>query len=411
MSNISDKKIYTVSQVNLEAQLALEQRFGFIWVEGEVSNFSRPASGHIYFSLKDESSQIRCAFFRNYQTNLKYEFKNGDHVLVKARVSLYTTRGDYQLIIEEVEPAGLGKLQLAFDALKKKLQLEGLFDLKYKKEIPAFPTQIGVITSHTGAALRDILKILRRRCPLIPIIIYPTPVQGEQAANSIIKAIQKANQHNICDILILARGGGSLEDLWCFNEENVARSIFNSKLPIVTGIGHEIDFTIADFVADQRAPTPSAAAELVSPSTEVYLDQLNELFNKFYRVIQTTLQFFKNEVYHLTKRLRSPKQYWMQQSQRLDDLEKRLTFSFKQTLKHQKQRCKELSSALDHLSPLKTLDRGYAIVTDEKNKILRSAKGLKKGDTIQAKLAKGQIKATVTKVNVIPLRARESGKT
>jgi len=390
-----DKKIYTVTQLNLEAQLALEERFGFVWVEGEVSNLSHPSSGHIYFSLKDEMSQIRCAFFRQHQKIFLNEFKNGDRMRVRARLSLYTARGDYQLIVEEMELAGVGKLQLAFERLKKKLEQEGLFDLSHKKPFPIFPKQIGVITSQTGAALQDILKVLRRRAPMIPVIVYPASVQGEQAAAQIIKAIQKANQHQACDVLILARGGGSLEDLWCFNEEKVAREIFNSRIPIVTGIGHEIDFTIADFVADKRAPTPSAAAELISPDKQIYGDQLNELQNKFCHLMQTTLQFFKKELHHLAKRLRHPKQYWLQQSQHLDDLEKRLLFSFQQILRHKKQHCHGLAQAMDHLSPLKTLDRGYAIVTDKNHRILRSTQSLKKGDKIEAKLAKGKLEAEV----------------
>ena len=257
--------IYSVSQLNQEARTLLEEAFPMVWIEGEISNFTRPASGHWYFTLKDAKAQVRCAMFalRNRWVNFKPD--NGLQVLARARISLYEGRGDFQLLIEQLEQAGDGVLQRAFEALKLRLASEGLFDTHIKPTVPNFPHCIGIITSPTGAAIRDVLSVLKRRFPAIPIIIYPTAVQGKEAAAQICAAIAKANQQALCNVILLVRGGGSLEDLWSFNEETVARAICKSLIPIVAGIGHEIDVTIADFAASQRAPTPSAAAEMVSP--------------------------------------------------------------------------------------------------------------------------------------------------
>src|SRR3990167_11367189 len=257
-------EVYTVSRLNNEVKFILEDRFPWVWVEGEISNFAAPHSGHWYFSLKDNTAQVRCAMFRGQQRKLIFTPKDGMHVLINARVSLYENRGEFQLIAESMEERGEGKLRRAFEMLKKKLETAGLFDPLHKKKLPSFPKQIGIITSETGAAIADILTILKRRFPSIPIIVYPTLVQGTLAAPSIVKALKTANRRNECDVIILARGGGSLEDLWAFNEEIVAYAIFESDIPIISGVGHEIDFTIADFVADVRAPTPSAAAEMIT---------------------------------------------------------------------------------------------------------------------------------------------------
>src|SRR5690606_2193067 len=256
---------YTVSALNREARLILERRFVGLWVEGEISDLSRPSSGHLYWTLKDATGQIRCAMFRQQNRPLAFPLANGDQVLVRARVTLYEARGEFQLIVEEVEAAGEGLLRRRFEALKRKLAAEGLFDTARKRPLPRVPRRIGVVTSATGAAIRDVLIALRRRFPAIPVLIYPTPVQGEGAAQEIRRTLELAGRRAECDVLILTRGGGSLEDLWSFNEEIVARAIAASPIPVIVGVGHETDFTIADFVADLRAPTPSQAAELAVP--------------------------------------------------------------------------------------------------------------------------------------------------
>ena len=266
--------IYTITQLNREVSELLEEVFPIIWVEGEISNLAKPTSGHLYFTLKDNNAQVRCAFFRNRHTNLRFDLNNGMKVVAKVNVGLYEGRGEYQLIIEQIEPAGAGALQIAFDTLKQKLATEGLFDKEHKKVPPKYPKTIGIITSSTGAAIRDILSILKRRYPLGDLIIYPVPVQGDGAAAAIAKKIKIAEKRNECDVFILTRGGGSLEDLWAFNEEVVARTIFDIDTPIISGIGHEIDFTIVDFIVDLRAATPSAAAELVSPDIDEVIQKL-----------------------------------------------------------------------------------------------------------------------------------------
>ncbi|MFW5824439.1 MAG: exodeoxyribonuclease VII large subunit, partial [Marinobacter sp.] len=255
----------TVSELARQVRHLLESSFMQVWVEGELSSLSRPSSGHWYFSLKDQRAQVRCAMFRGFNQRVRPLPKEGDQVRIRGRVSLYESRGDFQIIVEHMEPAGLGALQQAFDALKARLQAEGLFAPERKKPLPAMPRHIGVVTSPTGAAIHDILIVLGRRCPGIPVTLYPTPVQGQTATASIVAAIQRAVRHGQADVLIIGRGGGSLEDLWCFNEEAVARAIAACPIPTVSAVGHEVDVTIADFVADLRAPTPSAAAEKISP--------------------------------------------------------------------------------------------------------------------------------------------------
>ena len=280
------RDVYTVSRLNREAKAVLETGFPPIWIEGEISNLSRPASGHVYFSLKDAQAQVRCAFFRQHQRLLGIALKDGLHVLARARVSLYEGRGDYQLIIEYLEEAGEGALRRAFDALKQRLLQEGLFDVAHKKPLPRLPRRLGIITSPSGAVLHDILTTLRRRFPGIAVLVFPVPVQGEGAAEKIAKAIRLAGERGDCDALILARGGGSLEDLWAFNEEIVARAIYACPIPVVSGVGHETDFTIADMVADARAPTPTAAAEMLSPDQQEWLAQ----FARFEARLATGMQ-------------------------------------------------------------------------------------------------------------------------
>jgi exodeoxyribonuclease VII large subunit len=291
------EEIFTISRLNREIRFLIEGTFSYMWVEGEVSNFVSPHSGHWYFSLKDEAAQVRCAMFRPQNRRILLGLKDGMHVLAKVRPSLYEGRGEFQLIVETLEEVGIGKLQKAFEQLKKKLSDKGLFDPIHKKSLPSIPRSIGIVTSPTGAAIRDILHVLKRRYAFAPIIIYPTLVQGDKAAAQIVKAIQLANQRQECEVLVLARGGGSLEDLWPFNEEQVAQAIFASRIPIITGVGHEIDFTIADFVADIRAPTPSAAAELITPDCM-------DLITRFLQTEQRLMHLMKQKLQLTTQQLR-----------------------------------------------------------------------------------------------------------
>lgn len=441
----SPADIYTITRLNREVRLVLEDVFPTIWVQGEISNLAKPASGHLYFTLKDNAAQVRCAMFKNRQSGLRFDPENGMQVLAKANIGLYEGRGEYQLIIESLEPAGAGALQLAFEALKQKLSAEGLFDEKYKKPLPVFPENIGIITSATGAAVRDVLSILKRRYPFGNVIVYPVPVQGKGAAKKIADAIKLADYRNECDVLILARGGGSLEDLWAFNEEIVARSIFDITTPIVSGIGHEIDFTIADFVADQRAATPSAAAELISPDTIEVIAQLKHREEQLIRSQKQTVNNYQRHVEFLSKQLPHPKQRLIELIQRTDEYSIRLKhqvekqFSIKKiSLSEITSRVNELNPAhkvarqiekvsnlqtqfkksinlilekahseistlshmLDTVSPISTLERGYAIVTDTKtNKIVTNTNHLRTGDQLRIRLSKAEIDSTIDKIH------------
>lgn len=440
------EEIYTVSRLNNEVRFLLEDTFPPIWVEGEISNFSAPNSGHWYFSLKDAAAQVSCAMFRSSRLKLNFTPKDGMHVLLKARVSLYENSGRFQLIAEDMEERGEGKLQRAFEILKKKLEAAGLFDNAHKKLLPIFPKQIGVITSATGAAIRDILTVLKRRHPCVSVIIYPTLVQGNTAAAAIVKAIQTANKRKECDVLILSRGGGSLEDLWPFNEESVAQAIFQSQIPIISGIGHEIDFTIADFVADKRAPTPSAAAEIATPAMTELLEQLAKNKQQIVRQIHHKLVGTKQQLMWIQKHLiqQHPKRRLTEKMQRIDFCEltliqlqtrllnalqtkfKNLEFRLQgkipvyqiNTLKHQMElRLQKFNSLiemklknqqtalanvaakLDALSPLATLKRGYSITTDKNQHILRNANEVKCGDEIRVQLTKGFLECHVYKIS------------
>ncbi len=388
------REVLSVSTLNTRAKSILESNIGMVWLEGEISNLARPASGHLYFSLKDSSAQIRCAWFK-FSQKTRFALENGMQILVYAKVSLYAPRGDYQLIIERVEPVGEGKLQLQFEQLKKKLQASGLFDPKPKKPLPKLPQCIGVITSATGAALRDILSVLKRRCPGLPIIIYPTAVQGAQAAPAIVHAIELANTHQHCDVLLLARGGGSLEDLWPFNEEIVAHAIFKSTLPIVSGVGHEVDTTIADFVSDLRAPTPSAAAELASPDFTQLIQHVDDLIDKATKVLHKQLTHLMQTCHHLSKRLMSPQEKIYHWLQRLDHANVQLKQYTLNKLNTEQTRLNTLMQNLELLSPLSTLKRGYAIVKDEKQHIIRTSKDTRETQTLNIQLAKGNLDVTV----------------
>jgi len=363
-----------------------------IWVEGEISNVSQPSSGHCYFTLKDENAQIRCAMFRSKNRRVNFKLENGTHVLIRASLSLYVVRGDYQLIVDYMEETGDGLLRRRFEELKKKLDEEGLFAAETKRAIPEFPKAIGIVTSASGAALRDILTVLNRRFANIPVVIYPTSVQGAKAANDIVAALKIANQRNECDVLIIARGGGSLEDLWPFNEEKVARAVYASSIPTVSGVGHEIDFTIVDFVADVRAPTPSAAAEICTADKQDLTIQLYQQRNVLMRLIKNILENYHHQLHQFQLALIHPAQQLQQAAQQLDYLEQRLKSFMKHQLHNSSQELKYLVAKLNTVSPLATLERGYAIITkhDSKN-VVSNAKGLRVGDKVDAKLAKNSL--------------------
>jgi exodeoxyribonuclease VII large subunit len=392
------RDVYTVGRLNTEARLLLESGLPALWVEGELSNFSSPASGHWYFTLKDRDAQIRCAMFRNRNAGVGFRPKDGQQVLLRGRVSLYEPRGDYQLIAEQMEDAGEGALRREFERLKAKLAAEGLFATELKRPLPAMPGRIAVVTSPTGAAVRDVLHILARRFPSAGVLIFPTPVQGAAATDSIVKAIDTASARGDCDVIILARGGGSIEDLWCFNDERVARAIRRAAVPVVTGIGHEIDFTIADFAADVRAPTPSGAAELAVPDRRTLLAQLataqSRLGASATRILIRAAQRCDQLAQRLTRA--HPGSRLKLQNQRLGDLDARLRRAWEASFTRARQRLLLAQRGLDTISPLATLTRGFAIVTDTKGAVVQDASLLAPGMKIEARLARGSVQAEVT---------------
>ena len=396
------RDIYTVSRLNQDVRTLLEGEFPSLWVEGEVSNLSRPSSGHLYFSLKDAKAQIRCALFQNRAFLFRDCPRNGQQVLVRGRVSLYEPRGDFQIIVEYVEEAGAGALRRAYDELRLKLEREGLFAPERKRLLPRFPRRIGVITSPTGAAIRDVLTTLRRRCPSVPVLLYPVPVQGDGAAERIASTIRLAAERRDCDVLLLARGGGSLEDLQAFNEEPVARAMVACAIPLVTGIGHETDVTIADFAADLRAATPTAAAELASPDRLEWLRRVRLLAERLDGALQRWFADQRQRLAELTRRLdrAQPRHRLRDRAQRLDDLDQRLRAAVRQRLETASQRLHGLSGHLQALSPLATLDRGYAIVRRHPGgEILRRADDTRVGDTVEALLSQGRLHCQVTAID------------
>jgi exodeoxyribonuclease VII large subunit len=396
-----DPEVLSVSRLNGAARALLESGMGSVWVEGELSNFARPGSGHWYFSLKDASAQVRCAMWRARNALSRCQPREGLQVRVRARVSLYEPRGDYQLIVEHLEEAGLGALQRAFEELKARLQKEGLFDAGRKRPLPAVARRVGVITSPTGAALRDILQIMQRRFPATEVLIYPVPVQGAAAAPAVIAALDLANMRHDCDVLILARGGGSLEDLWAFNDEGVARAIHRSALPVITGIGHEVDFTIADFVADVRAPTPSGAAQMVTPERSVFVGRLQGLLQRAVGAIQRRLQRAAQLADVAAQRLARahPGARLTQQMQRIDELEQRLMAAAARRLAQCEAQLLATVRALDAISPMATLSRGYAIITHpDTGALVSDAARVREHDEIAARLAHGRLRARVLAV-------------
>ncbi|MEM9208695.1 MAG: exodeoxyribonuclease VII large subunit [Pseudomonadota bacterium] len=445
----SDEKraALSVSELNRQARTLLERGLARLWVDGEISNLARPASGHIYFTLKDESAQIRCAWFRQRQQRGQARaVANGDQMLAFGRVSLYEPRGDYQLIVEQLEPAGEGELRRRFEQLKKKLDAEGLFDASLKREPPALPGRIGVITSPSGAAIRDILTVLRRRFANVPVVLYPAAVQGDAAVPELIAALQAAGRRAECDVLIIGRGGGSLEDLWAFNDEALARAIRQSPIPVISAVGHEVDVSIADLVADVRAPTPSGAAELAVPDAGDWQRALAVSSQRLLSQMRRTLEDKAQALDWLARRLAaaSPAGQLQRQRQQLDASTRALKTAMQADLIKRRRRLENLSSqltqrspaarlqrlkhrhhelngrltragearlarlgsrlalaarGLDAVSPLATLERGYAIVSDGKGRVITDLAHVQIGDAIGARLASGRISATVDRVD------------
>ena len=435
------QEIISVSEINKRAKSILEEKFPFIWIQGEVSNFFSAASGHWYFSLKDESSEIRCAMFTNKNHHITFEPKDGDHLVVNGTLSIFEGRGQYQIIVEHIELAGEGALLKAFEELKKKLQLEGLFDDSIKRQLPAYPKNIAVVTSPDGAVIQDIINVLDRRSPFLDLTVVPTLVQGEKAAPLICDALNKVGKLKKVDVVILARGGGSIEDLWAFNNEEVARAIVNCPTPIISAVGHETDFTIADFVSDLRAPTPSIAAEIISQPYSELIETLEGYQNYISRSVISQIDLQRTQITNLIKRIRHPGDKLREISQKLDYVETALIQNINQEISFKKNglNLKDLSlqqnspqnkikeakvylqnaskdllkalkleierkstvlaeivATLQAVSPLSVLSRGYSIISTEPDgKILSSSNQVEIGQTISAILSKGSIKAEI----------------
>jgi exodeoxyribonuclease VII large subunit len=391
-----EPKHLTVTELTSRIKGILEPAFDEIWVQGEVSNYRPAASGHLYFSLKDAGSMISCAQFNRGGKKLTFEPKDGLQVLVRGKVSVYAPRGNYQLIVDRIEPMGAGALQVAFEQLKAKLAAEGLFDAKRKRPLPAFPKRIAVVTSPSGAAIRDMLNILRRRAPHIEVLVIPALVQGDAACAQIQRGLEAANRLKLGDLVVLARGGGSIEDMWCFNDESLARAIAASELPVVSAVGHEIDFTIADFVADLRAPTPSAAAEIVSGHWVDVARQIQLSSDRMRSTILRDLANRRNLLGHLAARVVSPLDRLREQMQRVDEWSLRLERGMRQTVERRKLAFGQVTGKLEALSPLKVLERGYSIAKDETGKVLRSRRDAKPGEAFSVVFTDGEARAKFT---------------
>ena len=392
------EKFFTVSQITRKIRASLEYNFSNVSILGEISNVRKPGSGHIYLTLKDKGSQLQAVVFRNIANKIKFELKDGMEVITFGSVTVYEPRGQYQLIINKIEPKGIGALQLAFQQLKEKLEKEGLFDQTHKKPIPFIPQKIGVVTSPTGAAIKDILNIIDRRFANIEILIYPLKVQGEGAAQEIAEAITALNALTDIDVIIAGRGGGSLEDLWAFNEEVVARSIYNSRIPVISAVGHEIDITIADLVADKRALTPSEAGELVVPRKDLLLDMLEKLNTRLLQSLTGKLRLSKERLVRVANSyaMRQPFDRLRRWQQRLDEFAQRLNINITHALNTEREKLSGIAGKLESLSPLNVLKRGYTITTRlEDNKSLREVKGLNKGDKIKTNFSKGSVISTI----------------
>ena len=395
-SKPSETKVFSVKEINRLVRELLEQSFPSFWITGEISNFISASSGHWYFSLKDEEAQVRCTMFKNKNMAAEWIPKNGEKIEAKCLIGLYEARGEYQLNIEQIRHAGAGLLSEAFNQLKEKLLKEGLFEVSRKKSIPQFPRSIGVITSPTGAAIEDILITLKRRSPHIPIIIYPSLVQGKEAPPAIVRAIETANAREECDVLILARGGGSIEDLWAFNEEIVARAIVASKIPTITGVGHETDSTIADFVSDLRAPTPTGAAELVTSHTFELIKTIQAYKNQLNKLMAGLIRELVQKIDYLEKRLVSPRQQIQRQKEQFYQYIQRINQSMKNVVIQYRLHIDKLKLNLDHLSPHAVLSRGYSIITDVDGQIVNNVAQLKLDDKIHIQLNHGQADANIS---------------
>lgn len=441
-----DRELLSVSQLNSRARLLLEDVFAQVWVEGEISNLAKPASGHLYFTLKDSQAQVRCALFRQNAARVRQALRDGLAVKVRGKVSLFEGRGDYQLIVDAVEPAGDGALRLAFEALKEKLAGEGLFAVERKRALPAHPQHIGIVSSPSGAVIRDIISVFRRRAPQVALTLVPSAVQGREATAQLVRALQLADRAGF-DAIILARGGGSLEDLWCFNEEAVARAVAACITPVVSAVGHETDVSISDFVADVRAPTPSAAAELLAPDSADLQRRLDSLRRRLLLRMQGLLAQQRLRLDGLGPRLRHPGERLRQQAQRLDDLDMRLRRAQQQylqqrqalltrldtrlaaqhprrslallrqqldslasrlpramhsQLRQQRQQLQAFGQQLHIVSPLATLGRGYSILLDERGQAIRSAQHTQPGQRLTARLGEGQLSLRVEDNHIHP---------
>jgi exodeoxyribonuclease VII large subunit len=415
--NFADKnRVFSVGDLTQAVKHLLETELPLLWIRGEISNFTRAASGHWYFSLKDEQAQVRCVMFRHKSQYLDWQPQNGMQVEVLGLATLYEARGDFQLTLEQMRPAGLGALYEAYERLKQKLEGEGLFDAARKRSLPSMPKQVGVITSPQAAALRDVLTTLAKRMPGIPVLLYPVPVQGEGAAQKIVQAIKLANERAECEVLIVCRGGGSIEDLWAFNEETVARSIAASHIPVVSGVGHETDFTIADFVADERAPTPTAAAQRVVPDREALSKNLRDMAQHLQRAQRNRLQNAMQSLDYLQRRLVHPAQRIQQRTQHLDQLQQRLRMArpgvaqlgvrqaellrrlrsaMQRTLENHDIRLRSMRQHLSHLDPQQVLARGYSMVRDERGAIVMDSAVLPLGERLDIAFAQGWARAEV----------------
>ncbi len=408
-----EQKIWTVSQLTARIKQALETSFSDVCVAGEVSQFKRAASGHIYLTLKDEDAVVRAIIWRPLASRMRFELEEGLEVVARGHVDVYPPRGSYQLIIIEVQPRGLGALQLAFRQLLERLQNEGLFEPEHKKPLPAFPRKIGIVTSPTGAALRDMLRVISDRWPLVKLYVLPRRVQGEGAAGEIAAALRLLNaKRPDLDLIIVGRGGGSLEDLWAFNEEVVARAIFDSEIPVVSAVGHEIDFSVSDFVADLRAATPSEAGQKVVPDRREVQRDLRHLKMRLGGALQRIVVRARQQLAAQGRShvLRHPEIALQQRAQRVDELLERIQASFRHGLQLAKEKLRAVSAELEALGPLRVLERGYSVTFGPDGAVLRSAEGLRRGDVILTRLMRGEVRSSVLQPGTAGKTSTEKGK-
>ena len=388
-----EKKIYTVSEITeyLQALIKEDALLSDFWITGEISNFYHHSSGHMYFTLKDKNTQLKTVMFKGYNSSLDFEPEEGMQVEARGNLDIYAQRGEYQFYAREMEKAGKGKLYEAFEKLKAKLEKEGLFEEGRKKEIPLLASKIGIVTSPTGAAIQDILSVMKRRSGDFSVLIVPAHVQGKLAKDEITEGIEYLNTRDDIDLIIVSRGGGSIEDLWPFNEEKVARAIYNSKLPVISGVGHETDFTISDFVADLRAPTPSAAAEVATANREEILNMLYNLGQRLLNSSSSQIKELKNKIKSIEERriFSSPEELFRNYEQQLDNLQTNLVHQIEKKYNSWENKYQLLYQKLNNLSPLKTLDRGYSILQDEDNKTVKSVSQIELGSTLKGRLSDG----------------------